>query len=200
VTELEPRFARTDDGGIALRLSRHEREIVRALLLELRDVLDGGRAGDATAVDETGVGDDPDRPDHAGDPLDSFDPGETDPVLRRLYPPAIPTDPAASAAFAKLVRGSLEDARRERIVAVEDTLDARALDDARAGAWLGVLNDLRLVLGTQLDVTEASEVEELEDDDPEAPRKAVYAYLGWLEWQLVEVLATALPDVDDATA
>jgi len=192
VPELEPRFARIDDDRIALRLSRHEREIVRALLVELRDVLDGGRAGDDAAAD-----DDPARHDDAGD---AVEPVEADPVLGRLYPPAIPTDPVASAAFAKLVRESLEDVRRERIAVVEDTLDARVLDDARAGAWLGVLNDLRLVLGTQLDVTQVSESEELEDDDPEAPRKAVYAYLGWLEWQLVEVLATALPDVEDATA
>jgi hypothetical protein len=54
-----------------------------------------------------------------------------------------------------------------------------------------VLNDLRLVLGTRLDVTEEMDFD-LDPSDPSAAELAVYAYLSWLQEQLVEALAAGL--------
>ena len=61
-----------------------------------------------------------------------------------------------------------------------------------AQAWLTALNDLRLVLGTRLDVSDESLLEDLAEDDPRAPELALYAYLSWLQEQLVEALSSEL--------
>ena len=53
----------------------------------------------------------------------------------------------------------------------------------------GALNDLRLVLGERLGVTE--DVYE-RDVDPRVPELAVYDWLTWLHGSIVEVLAARL--------
>jgi hypothetical protein len=52
-----------------------------------------------------------------------------------------------------------------------------ALDRDQVDAWLGTLNDLRLVLGTRLEVTEDTELD-VPDDDPHAQALLVYGWLG----------------------
>jgi hypothetical protein len=109
------------------------------------------------------------------------------PDLRRLFPPAHADDPEAEAAYRSLV-GSQLDAGRERAVAtVQATLGSDTLTVEEAESWLTVLNDLRLVIGTRLDVTEEMSFD-LAPDDPRAAELAVYAYLSWLQEQLVEAL------------
>ena len=125
---------------------------------------------------------------------------DADPVIARLYPDVRPDDPAWSAGFRDLVRGDLDDARREHIAAVEASLDARTIDDADAEAWLHVLNDLRLVLGTRLGVVDDGDDASFDPEDPDAAAKVVYAYTGFLEAQFIDVLADALPDVADEGA
>ena len=121
-------------------------------------------------------------------------------MIARLYPDVRPDDPAWSAGFRDLVRGDLDDARREHIATVEASLDARTIDDTDAEAWLHVLNDLRLVLGTRLGVAEEGDDGSFDPDDPDAAAKVVYAYTGFLEAQFIDVLAEALPDVPDEDA
>jgi hypothetical protein len=58
-------------------------------------------------------------------------------------------------------------------------------------AWLGALNDLRLVLGTRLEVTEDSVEQDFPPGDPRRETLALYHYLGWLESQAVDALASA---------
>ena len=53
-------------------------------------------------------------------------------------------------------------------------------------AWLGVLNDTRLVFGTRLGVTE--EERELDPADPEAGPYALYQWLTWVQGDLIEEL------------
>jgi Domain of unknown function (DUF2017) len=109
------------------------------------------------------------------------------PDLRRLFPPAHADDPDAEAEYRRLV-GSQLDAGRERALAtVEATLESETLSDDEAESWLRVLNDLRLLLGTKLDVTE--DLSGFDLGDPRAPELAVYAYLSWLQEQLVEALS-----------
>jgi hypothetical protein len=60
-------------------------------------------------------------------------------------------------------------------------------------AWLRALNDLRLVLGTRLDVTEDTFLEPVDRRDPDAQALAVYAYLGWLQEQVVEATQVGGP-------
>ena len=109
------------------------------------------------------------------------------PDLRRLFPPAHADDPEAEEAYRRLV-GSQLDAGRERAIAtVQATLSGDTLTIDEAESWLRVLNDLRLVLGTRLDVTEEMSWD-LDPGDPATAELAVYAYLSWLQEQLVEAL------------
>jgi hypothetical protein len=118
------------------------------------------------------VGDEPDHPD-----------------LRRLFPPAHPDDAEAEAAYRDLVGNQLDSGRERAIATVQATLRSDTLSAEEAESWLTVLNDLRLVLGTRLDVTEQMSFD-LDPNDPRAAELAVYAYLSWLQEQLVEALMT----------
>lgn len=185
---------RLPDGAILLRMTPNERAILRALVDDLRSIV-----GDETPTPGLWEADDPPAvsgPDAAGadDEVadeDALDESESDPVLARLYPDVRPDDPAWSAGFRDLVRGDLDDARREHIATVEGSLDARTIDDADAEAWLHVLNDLRLVLGTRLGVRDDTFAEGLDLADPRAPELAVYGYLSWLQEMLVEAVSEA---------
>lgn len=88
-----------------------------------------------------------------------------------------------------MVGDDLAAHHRSLLAVMEETIDAHRLDEGQMVAWLGALNDLRLVLGTRLDVTEDLDPATLSEDDPRAPSLALYFYLGWLEEQVVAVLA-----------
>ncbi len=63
------------------------------------------------------------------------------------------------------------------------TIDATDLDEQQLTAWLSSLNDLRLVIGTQLDVSE--------DEEPgSTPIHQVYYYLSMLEEAVITALAS----------
>jgi hypothetical protein len=197
VASMRDSVVRLPDGTIGLRLVERERSILRALLGDLREIV--GEEPDPPGLSAL---DDDDDPAAAADPdAVGADAGPedvvTDPVMTRLYPDARPDDPAWSARFRDMIRGDLDDARRENLAVVTDTLDARSIDDDQAEAWLHVLNDLRLVMGTRLDITEEREAEPFDPEDPDAAALIVYAYTGWLEGQFVDVLAAVLPDVPE---
>jgi hypothetical protein len=111
------------------------------------------------------------------------------PDLRRLFPPAHPDDAEEEAAYRNLVGNQLDSGRERAIATVQATLRSDTLSAEEAESWLTVLNDLRLVLGTRLDVTEQMSFD-LDPSDPRAAELAVYAYLSWLQEQLVEALMT----------
>ena len=117
---------------------------------------------------------------------------ERDGAAARLFPPAYRDDPEASDAFAELVRGSLESERLTAFDTVTATIDASELDEVQAAAWCGVLNDARLILGERLGVTEELYERGIERHDPRAPELAFYAWLTWLQGELVEALSTRL--------
>ena len=83
----------------------------------------------------------------------------------------------------------LLEGRRRTLRVIEETLDQDRLTKEEAEAWLTALNDLRLVLGTRLGVREDELLERLDPADPRAPGLGLYAYLSWLQEQLVEALA-----------
>ena len=72
------------------------------------------------------------------------------------------------------------------------------LTEAELESWLGALESLRLVVGTQLDITEES-YGFFDPADPDAPRLALYHWLSWLQEEVVQALASALPP-DEAAA
>jgi len=142
-----------------LPLEHPERELLRGLLAELRDLIE-----------------------------------QDDPAAARLFPAAYRDDAEASAEYDRLMRGELVAGRLAALQAVERTLDAapvegETLDTAALEAWTAVLNDLRLVLGERLGVTEDLDLDRLARRDPQY---AVYAWLTWLQATMVDALASQL--------
>jgi hypothetical protein len=152
------RIKRTRRGSFALRLPPAERDVLRTLPGQLRDLLTEGEPA-------------------------------TDPDLRRLFPPAYPDDPERAAEFDGMVRDDLVAGRLRAIDVMERTVDAPRLTEDELADWLTAINDLRLVLGTRLDVTEDLTELDLAPDDPRTPSLAVYAYLSYLEEEVVTALA-----------
>src|SRR5918999_4099580 len=116
--------------------------------------------------------------------LDSDHPG-----LRRFFPPAYPDDPVRTAEYDAMVRAELLAEKQKSLEIMEKTIDADRLDAELLGAWLSALNDLRLFLGTSLDVTEETYEQPIRQDDPNAQALTIFAYLGWLEELVVEAMA-----------
>jgi hypothetical protein len=155
MARTQRRVRRTRRGDFELRLPEAEREILRALPDQLRDLLES-----------------------------------TDPTVRRLFPPAYQDDPELNAEYEQLVRGDLLAGKLKSLEIMEATIDAHRISEDQLVAWLGALNDLRLTIGTRLDVTEDLDPEGISDTDPQAQLYALYFYLGWLEEQVVEELAS----------
>ena len=115
-----------------------------------------------------------------------------DPVLARLLPDAYADDPERAAEFRRDTEDELRTAKREAAHTVLQSLPESGgrivLDQKMADAWLGALNDLRLALGTRLEVTEES-YKELEGLDPTTRRArelSIYMWLGWLQETLID--------------
>jgi hypothetical protein len=155
------RIERTRRGDFRVRLPKAERDLLRTLPSQLRDLIT-------------------ERP--------------SDPSLARLFPPAYEDDPAQQAEYLRLTRDDLSEQRLEALKLMEETLEAERLTEEQLAAWLGAVNDLRLVLGTRLDVTEDLYEEPIEEDDPRFPQLALYSYLGFLEEQMVAALSAGMPD------
>ena len=151
------RVRRTSAGDYTIHLEAQERDLLRSLPGQLRDLL---------ATD--------------------------DPALERLYPPAYVDDDERNDEYRRLMRGDLTARRLTSLDVMEATIDAERLSEEELVAWMGALNDLRLVLGTRLDVSEDDYGRELDEDDPRAPAFALYSYLGFLQESVVEALSSAL--------
>ena len=102
---------------------------------------------------------------------------DEDPHLTRLYPTAYVDDDERQDDYAALVHDDLVRTRLGTADVVMATARAESLDDEELAAWMQVLNGLRLLLGTRLDV---SEEDEFDPNAPEAPQRALLAWLGFL--------------------
>jgi hypothetical protein len=127
----------------------------------------------------------------AADLRESLDGEAGDASLRRLFPPAYDEE-QDERSYRELMGNELLDGRRQALELLARTADQEHLSAREADAWLRALNDLRLVLGTRLDVQEDTFLDELWPNDPRAPELAVYGYLSWLQEQLVEALSSEL--------
>lgn len=123
-----------------------------------------------------------------------------EPSLRRLFPVAYHQDPKLDAEFQRLMRQDLLDRRIGAAEKLAATAEEKVLDPAMIDVWLGAINDLRLVLGTQLDVSEGRDemaiVDALDEDDPRIAQYEVYGWLGFL----MEMLIRASTSPEDEAA
>lgn len=176
-------FHRTRHGYEA-RFSRAEALLLREFAAQLVELLDHGATPVPTDPLEALVGM---APGEVGRPAD--------PVLARLLPDAYRDDEPAAEEFRRFTEPELRSTKRGALRRVVSSLPAEGgrvrLDDEGAQTWLGALNDLRLALGTRLDVTERvyDELVQLADDDPRLAELTVYEWLGGLEESLVQSVA-----------
>jgi len=112
-----------------------------------------------------------------------------DPALRRLFPTAYADDPERDREYHALVRDELADRRRAAIETFVATIERDRLSEDELTAWMTAVNDLRLVLGTRLDVSEETGLV-VDPADPDAPLLALYGWLGWLLETIVGALAS----------
>ncbi len=116
-----------------------------------------------------------------------------DPGLRRLYPTAYPDNPDWDADYTGLVHDDLVQLRLEAANTVEATAGSPSLADDELADWMQVLNGLRLLLGTRLDISEEDQFDPEADD---APARALLAWLGFLLEEAV--VAAGEPDGTNA--
>jgi hypothetical protein len=159
---LRRRVKRARGGGFELRIPAEERDLLRSLGPQLREVLVNQASG--------------------------AQPGD-DPAVDRLFPVAYPTDEDRETEYRLLVRDELMSSHLGALAVLEETADAERLDEDQLLAWMRALNEVRLVLGTRLDVTEEGDERPSDSSDPRAPAFAVYDYLTYLQGEIIEVLS-----------
>src|SRR3990172_3424488 len=111
------------------------------------------------------------------------------------FPAPTLDDESINAEFERLMRGDLLAERLASLETMERTLEAERLSEEELVAWLSAINDLRLVIGVRLDVTEgttAADFSALPDDDPRVRTYALYSYLTFLEDHIVGALGSGL--------
>jgi hypothetical protein len=108
------------------------------------------------------------------------------PDQRRLYPSAYPDDPERDADYTALIHDDLLRSRLEAADVVTATVGNETLEPDELEQWMVVLNSLRLVLGTRLDISEADEF------DPEALDVAERSLLLWLGLLLEEAVEASV--------
>jgi hypothetical protein len=115
--------------------------------------------------------------------------GAADDRLKRLYPVAYHADAEKDAEYQGYMRDELSQSRAAAINTVKELLTTEeSVSEAQIMAFMTVLNSLRLVLGTMLDVSEDTDEDAFDEDDPLWGQYQFYGYLGWLlEWTIATV-------------
>jgi hypothetical protein len=142
------------DASARIRLRDYERELLRHLLAEMRVLLEA------------------DLP-------------KVDPVTARLFPDAY-DEPEDQSAYHDLVGDQLRRDKLRSLATMEETIAGEGALDVKLSeedthTWLTVVNDLRLAIGTRLEVTEDAMEREIDETDPEAQAMSALHWLGWLQ-------------------
>ena len=203
------KFRATRDGGVSVRLSAGEATLLRTLVVPIMDLLNDPARPAPSGPPPTAPMPAADTPDRAAEHADLFDDLEKlfsepegqppatplDPVLARLLPDAYRDDPESAGEFRRYTESSLREAKKYFALTLLETLPPSGgkirLTGDQARDWLRALNDIRLMFGVRLEVTEDFE-EQLAGLDPKDPRLAAFEVYGWLgavQESLVRALA-----------
>jgi hypothetical protein len=118
-----------------------------------------------------------------------------DPVLARLLPDGYSDDQEAAAEFRRYTEETLRSGKIASAAAVLASLPAAGgevrLSEPECQQWLRALNDVRLVLGTRLGVTDEDDdlMDQLSAGDPRSPYIWSYHWLAYLQDSLIEALS-----------
>ena len=171
---------RRSRGRIVMRADATERAILTDLVGQLVELVAPHDDPDADPLARmVGIDPDAERPD--------------DPALARLFPDAYDDETEASE-FRRFTERSLRDTKVAHARTVLDGLaasgDKIVLSDDQALSWLGTLNDLRLTLGSRLNITDDREDwDSLPDRHPAAVMFSLYDWLTFLQETLVHALS-----------
>ena len=183
-------WTRKNDHVVAV-LSQQEAAVIRGLVGQIKDMLTA-RADEAPRdelAEITGMRTGPSTP-------------PDDQVLGRLLPDFYRHDPetgetdeeetGAASAMRSLHEPEVLDGKLGVASLVLGTCPQEGgkvtLTDEQAEGWLSALNDVRLALGTALEVTEDMP-DELPEDELHREHLGVYQWLTWVQDNLVEALA-----------
>ncbi|ADB30931.1 hypothetical protein Kfla_1837 [Kribbella flavida DSM 17836] len=169
---------------VVVSFAEHEADILANLLRNLIELLYDGM---------------PPRATESADPLAALldNDGPTAPpedvVLQRLLPNAYSGDDMAAAEFRRFTErglraGKAADAKRVLTALENHPDDGIPLEPDDQLAWLRAINDLRLAIGTRLDIKEEDDYavwEKLPDDDPRRLTYDLYDWLGYLQSALL---------------
>ena len=129
----------------------------------------------------------------------------SDKVVTRLFPQAYPKDPEAEAEYQRLLRNDLLKRKLDVLETVERSMAEMAchtipsgakfyelrLSDTDLSAWLGFLHDMRLTIGTALDITDESWESALDPDAQNFDEVLLLNQLSYFEEALIEALRDA---------
>jgi hypothetical protein len=118
----------------------------------------------------------------------------SDPAMARLFPAAYPDDPLRELEFERVTGDDLTLGRLTSLRVMRASLRADALDQEQCLAWLGTLNDIRLVLGSRLGVTEESTESDFTGED--AATFEIYQLLSGLQGRLLFAMDPAIEEPD----
>jgi hypothetical protein len=156
-------FLRADD-GVELALDDVETSIIRGLCNELRELISDQDAAN-------------------------------DPVVGRLFPAAY-DDPTEQASYESLVGDDLSKHKLQALEVVSSALDSpRAtvvLNSDTLDAWLACLTDMRLAIGTRLEVDEERMAADIDPADPNARPFAVLHWLGGIQEGILRAVSSGL--------
>jgi hypothetical protein len=111
-----------------------------------------------------------------------------DPALARLFPDGYSDDEHSSADFRRFTEQDLRAQKVSALATVRGTLadwtGKAAITNQQAQDWLKAINDLRLVLGTRLEITDEVET----DFEANDPGIHLYNYLTYLQGTLIDAL------------
>ena len=194
-------FSRKRNGEILATFSHYEGAILKSLTEQILELLGEGDAPADPLLAVVGISSNDSLPD--------------DPVLARLLPDAY-QDAADSAEFRRYTEHSAREKKRAHAHAIRDilmeNLGEHSLDltqpglnkreelhfilpEEKAQMWLMGINDMRLALGTRLNV--AADAQEkfaaLNDENPDKGIYNLFAWLGWLQEILLDVITVENP-------
>ena len=118
--------------------------------------------------------------------------GRTEATVR-LFPPAYSSEPEMDAEYQRLMGDELVRRRQESVVLVRETLGRERLTEDELQAWISVCNDLRLVLGTVLAVSEDRDVLDVARTSDDMPQRILYLLLSEIVDEGVHALSQGLP-------
>jgi hypothetical protein len=112
----------------------------------------------------------------------------SDASLQRLFPPAHPDDMLENLDYERVAGAGLLDGKLAAHATLRRTARADRLTEDELLTWMTAINDMRLVIGTRIDVQEESDPGDFADDPEREGSFQLYVYLTWLLEAIVESL------------